>query len=244
MPSAGRNKVHHHKKPFIRSLYSPLAAPASTSFHGFRTPDIFTLLSHVKPLHVNIILPLRFFTPGGLHTPPSRPFPHFLVRSLSGNITYFHHLSHRNSFPQILTIEYTMSSLIATLLLVQAGWGLPTSQTVLLSPPVANQETGSLVWADCTYDDLPLVQCAELSVPLDWNNVSTSEKITLVLAKLPASGKPEEKLGSLVFNPGGPGGIATRGVAYYAKNLSYISDDVRTHFDISKWISLPIADVG
>ena len=145
-----------------------------------------------------------------------------------------HHHSHRNSFPQSFTIECTMSLLIATLLLVQTGWGLPTPQTALFSLPGADRGRSSLVWADCTHDDLPLVQCAELSVPLDWNNVLTSENITLMLAKLPASGKPDERLGSLMFNPGGPGGIATRGVAYYAKNLSYLSDDVRTHFDISK----------
>jgi len=149
-------------------------------------------------------------------------------------VTYFHHDSHKDECPHSFTMQHTISLLVATLLLVQDGWGLPTSQIALFSPPVADQESSSLVWTDCAHEDLPLVQCAELSVPLDWSNASTSERITLVLAKLPASGKPEEKLGSLVFNPGGPGGIATRGVAYYARNLSYVSDDVRAHFDISK----------
>ena len=45
--------------------------------------------------------------------------------------------------------------------------------------------------------------CAELAVPLDWKK-QTGERIKLALIRHPAS-KPEQRMGSIFINPGGPG---------------------------------------
>jgi pimeloyl-ACP methyl ester carboxylesterase len=60
--------------------------------------------------------------------------------------------------------------------------------------------------ADVTWTDCPDVtadaQCATVNAPLDWQDPD-SDMISLKLARLPAQGK---KQGSLLINPGGPGG--------------------------------------
>ena len=59
-----------------------------------------------------------------------------------------------------------------------------------------------LKWIDC--DDG--FQCAQLDVPIDYR-VPTEGSITLALARRPAT-NPSKRIGSLVMNPGGPGGSA------------------------------------
>ena len=58
------------------------------------------------------------------------------------------------------------------------------------------------------------MECASLSVPLDYTQPN-GERITIGLNRLPAL-DPEQRIGSLVFNPGGPGGAATEIVALEA----------------------------
>lgn len=48
------------------------------------------------------------------------------------------------------------------------------------------------------------VQCADLEVPLDYANHSSNDTLSLTLVKLPA--RKEPVLGSIIMNPGGPGG--------------------------------------
>ncbi|WP_228037872.1 alpha/beta fold hydrolase [Nodosilinea sp. LEGE 06152] len=47
--------------------------------------------------------------------------------------------------------------------------------------------------------------CARLEVPLDYDN-PTGETMQIAVLRLPAQGEPSERIGSLVINPGGPGG--------------------------------------
>jgi hypothetical protein len=99
-----------------------------------------------------------------------------------------------------------------------------------------------LEWHDCTQELLQVqdLQCATLSVPVDWLN--PSEKIHLLVTRLPASGKASEKIGSLIYNPGGPGALASLGMANYARSnsshladsFSYMSPEIREKFDIRK----------
>ena len=53
-----------------------------------------------------------------------------------------------------------------------------------------------LTWSNCDG-----VQCAKLTVPIDYANPS-GQTIQLAISKVPAKGKAK---GSLVVNPGGPG---------------------------------------
>ena len=63
--------------------------------------------------------------------------------------------------------------------------------------------TDSIAWTSCATKDSPTLECAELAVPLDWKE-PTGERIKLALIRHPAS-KPEQRMGSIYINPGGPG---------------------------------------
>lgn len=79
-----------------------------------------------------------------------------------------------------------------------------------------------LKWSDCGQ-----AQCADLVVPLDYSKPG-GQTIKLAIDKVPATG---DKKGSLVVNPGGPGGS---GVDYAAAAASgyVVSKDVRSSYDV------------
>ncbi|MGH9050628.1 MAG: alpha/beta hydrolase [Acidimicrobiia bacterium] len=80
---------------------------------------------------------------------------------------------------------------------------------------------GSLQWRDC-----PGGECADLTVPLDYD-VPDGQTIEVALVRLPAT-DPDERIGSLLVNPGGPG---ASGVELVADN-GFLFSDLREHFDI------------
>jgi pimeloyl-ACP methyl ester carboxylesterase len=87
-------------------------------------------------------------------------------------------------------------------------------------PDLAKFYQQSLAWSDCG----PF-QCAKLTVPVDYAHPQGE---TIKLAVLDrTSTEPSKRIGSLVLNPGGPGGS---GVAY-AAGASF-SDQVRAAYDI------------
>jgi len=80
-----------------------------------------------------------------------------------------------------------------------------------------------LDWSSCQNG----LQCATAIAPLDWNE-PTGERIELALIRQPAtSGKP---IGSLLVNPGGPGGS---GFDFIADSLEFAAGDrLRSNFDV------------
>ncbi len=83
-----------------------------------------------------------------------------------------------------------------------------------------------LTWRDCALDGNPDLQCATLTVPLDWSRPDGST-VELALGRIPASGDPE---GSVVTNPGGPG----------ASGLDFLADEplgpgITERFDTVSW---------
>jgi pimeloyl-ACP methyl ester carboxylesterase len=78
-------------------------------------------------------------------------------------------------------------------------------------------------WSSCR-DDL---ECAEIRVPLDYAEPD-GETITISLLRVPAANK-KQRVGSLVVNPGGPGGS---GVEYAANAGAYFGPEIRQAFDI------------
>lgn len=99
----------------------------------------------------------------------------------------------------------------------------------------------SLDWGNCTEGcDVKVpeganIQCARLSVPLNWNQPD-GESISISMSRIPAKNQ-SAKLGSLLFNPGGPGG---RGVSWMVDSISvppqvYFSEEVREVYDTSKF---------
>ncbi|MGI5493346.1 alpha/beta hydrolase [Microtetraspora malaysiensis] len=79
----------------------------------------------------------------------------------------------------------------------------------------------SLDWKDCGDG----FQCSRAEVPLDYSAPS-GEKIGISLIRLPATGK---RIGSLLINPGGPGGS---GIQYARAARSVLSAKVRSQFDV------------
>ena len=80
-----------------------------------------------------------------------------------------------------------------------------------------------LTWRSCRGTD----RCARLAVPLDYAKPG-GRVIHIALLKVP-SADPSRRIGSLVVNPGGPGGS---GVDYAANAASYFGTELRQVFDV------------
>ncbi|PSK90931.1 alpha/beta hydrolase family protein [Murinocardiopsis flavida] len=89
------------------------------------------------------------------------------------------------------------------------------------TPGLARFYDQQVDWRDCGSG----FQCAGVTVPRDYDR-PRGATLTIAAKRLPAAGDP---LGSLVVNPGGPGGS---GVDYVAGAAGIVSEDVRRHFDI------------
>ncbi|AXB46408.1 alpha/beta hydrolase [Amycolatopsis albispora] len=89
-----------------------------------------------------------------------------------------------------------------------AALGLTT-----LVVPTAQGAEGALEWRSCaTPQTPPDLQCATLSVPLDRSRPD-GRRIDLAVNRTPARDQAN-RIGSLLVNPGGPGGSAVDVVAY------------------------------
>ncbi|MFI2509616.1 alpha/beta hydrolase [Streptomyces sp. NPDC018972] len=98
---------------------------------------------------------------------------------------------------------------------------LPRSTPTALTPYYEQKPA----WRDC---GVPGFQCATLKVPLDYAE-PTAGDVRLALTRKKATG-PGKRLGSLLVNPGGPGGSAVGYVQAYA-GIGYPSD-VRARYDM------------
>lgn len=72
------------------------------------------------------------------------------------------------------------------------------------------------------------VECARLTVPLDWNDPS-GRRIEIAVSRVPASGTPAERRGVLLVNPGGPGGS---GLPYAVTKRAKLPASVRRSYDV------------
>jgi pimeloyl-ACP methyl ester carboxylesterase len=93
----------------------------------------------------------------------------------------------------------------------------PTDDIDLALVPFYSQR---LVWGTCHED----FQCTTVEVPLDYA-APDGEVIELAVLRQPATG--DDRIGSLLVNPGGPGASGTE----YARS-SPVNDDVAERFDI------------
>ncbi|GAA2844840.1 alpha/beta hydrolase [Streptosporangium fragile] len=122
----------------------------------------------------------------------------------------------------------TAAALAAVALLAGACTGNgaapgPTSTPGSVSSAGADSAVAgaTLAWADCGDG----FECAKLQVPLDHDKPD-GEKISISVIRLPASGK---RIGSLLFNPGGPG---ASGVEFARSARQVMSPALRERFDI------------
>jgi len=108
--------------------------------------------------------------------------------------------------------------LLAALAITLGAAGLSATVTAAATAP---QPT--LHWTSCGGG----FQCARLRVPLD-DTVPHGKTISLALTRLPAS-NPSQRIGSLVVNPGGPGGSA---VQFVRESARMMPASIRDRFDI------------
>ncbi|ARQ69966.1 alpha/beta hydrolase [Streptomyces marincola] len=83
-----------------------------------------------------------------------------------------------------------------------------------------------LRWEPCGTADF---ECADLTVPLDYENVDPAEDIRLTVTRSAAT-EPDERIGALLMNPGGPGASAVD-FAQSAASFLYPSE-VRARYDM------------
>ncbi|MGW0581596.1 alpha/beta fold hydrolase, partial [Streptomyces sp. NPDC002920] len=70
-------------------------------------------------------------------------------------------------------------------------------------------------------------QCATMKAPLDWNDPK-GDTIGIALIRAEASGDPSRRIGSLVFNFGGPGGSGVSTLPAFGTDY----DTLRTRYDL------------
>ena len=110
---------------------------------------------------------------------------------------------------QLARRRYVPAAICAAAL---AGAALPAPAPAQSSPaaaPAARQVAApvpKLAWKSCgTQPELERFLCATAQVPTDYDRPNGA-KTQIALTKLPASGDPAQRLGTLFTNPGGPGG--------------------------------------
>ena len=112
-------------------------------------------------------------------------------------------------------------ALVAALPLV--GLAAPVSA----APPRAS----SIAWAPCEDATLSGFQCGTLEVPRDWDD-SSKGVFELAVVRHRSTGTSAQRIGSLFFNPGGPGGS---GLAVMPLVWSELPSTTKQRFDLVSW---------
>jgi pimeloyl-ACP methyl ester carboxylesterase len=87
-----------------------------------------------------------------------------------------------------------------------------------------------LSWTACSYPGSPAeLQCASIQVPVDYAHPH-GPTTTVTVDRLPATGS--HPVGSLFFNPGGPGGSGTEVVYAESLGINLFSARTRQNFDL------------
>jgi pimeloyl-ACP methyl ester carboxylesterase len=92
-------------------------------------------------------------------------------------------------------------------------------------PAAAAGRDAALTWTHCADDET--AQCATLSVPVDWADPYSPRTSVAVARRLAAD--PRQRIGTLIVNPGGPGGS---GVDFALGAAEFFSARLRARFDI------------
>ncbi|KAL5639318.1 hypothetical protein ACGC1H_006733 [Rhizoctonia solani] len=95
----------------------------------------------------------------------------------------------------------------------------------LVSPtqgtPIHKQRQGAnITWFPCPDSDN--TQCAFYEVPMNHTNPDDGDSVSIFMRKLPASVPSDKRLGSILVNPGGPGGSGTEWIAEAGQAMSTI----------------------
>jgi hypothetical protein len=123
-----------------------------------------------------------------------------------------------------------MTSPVGLRLLRRSAWVASLALVLLaVGATQASAEPGQtgfkITWSAC--EKSPQTQCGTLEVPIDWSKAS-GKTISLVVARRPAK-NAEQRIGTLFFNPGGPGDGAAK---YIADAETFFPPIVIDRFDL------------
>jgi pimeloyl-ACP methyl ester carboxylesterase len=110
-----------------------------------------------------------------------------------------------------------------------AGGVMPLSARTAAEPGAITFSSTPIVWEACPDAPVAGLECAVYDVPLDYRDPA-GETIQLALRRMPASGP--DRIGTLFFNPGGPGGTGT---GQFVEWLGQFPAPVREQFDLVSW---------
>ncbi|KAJ1306687.1 hypothetical protein OPQ81_007679 [Rhizoctonia solani] len=79
-----------------------------------------------------------------------------------------------------------------------------------------------ITWWPCP--DITTTECAYLTVPRDYANPKPDDTVSIFMRKVPATVPRKEYLGSILINPGGPGGSGNYLAAVWGSGLSAMVD--------------------
>lgn len=112
------------------------------------------------------------------------------------------------------------------------GSGSNTSTSVAPEP---RGDLRGIRWHACPTEQVATLMCGTLAVPYDYANPA-GPKFVLAVAKVPALGR---KVGTLFFDPGGPGGAGAASTGWAATQMPM---SVREKFDVVGWDPRGIGD--
>lgn len=110
---------------------------------------------------------------------------------------------------------------------VALALAIPTSV-----PAAASEPSSGLSWHACEAWAPEGIDCGTLTVPVRWDDPSSAGVFRLPVGRIPATGGPQERIGVLVFNPGGPGGP---GVPFLRLIHDGLPETVQRRFDLVTW---------
>lgn len=114
-----------------------------------------------------------------------------------------------------------------------AALALSSVPTAAAVAPAANPASSTLAWRACSEPSLADAgfECTRLRVPMDRDDPS-GPTFSLALTRHRSTGTADQRIGSLVFNPGGPGGS---GLESAAPIWQVLPERVRKRFDLVTW---------
>ncbi|QRW24740.1 alpha/beta hydrolase family protein [Rhizoctonia solani] len=107
-----------------------------------------------------------------------------------------------------------------------ALWGLTISAVKATYAPTIHSRQSSnastISWSACP--DSSNTQCAIFDVPMDYTNPENGKTVSIFMRKYAATAPEDQRLGSILVNPGGPGGSGTAYLAIRGEDISIMVD--------------------
>ncbi|KAJ7058129.1 hypothetical protein C8F01DRAFT_1371567 [Mycena amicta] len=133
--------------------------------------------------------------------------------------------------PRTRPLVHRPAVLLVVALILASPWLLSKFDNVSLPKPhILARPNSTLRWASCP--DNSTFYCTFFPVPLDYDVQDNADKAVLALRMYPATVPLEERLGTIMTNPGGPGGSGHRSLLNTGPLVSNIFEG---KFDILGW---------